>query len=769
MAFAPDGRLFVCQQNGQLRVIKAGALLTTPFLTVTVNSSGERGLLGITFDPDFATNQFVYVYYTTSASPIHNRVSRFTANGDVAVAGSEVIILELNNLSSATNHNGGALHFGPDGKLYIAVGDNANTANSQTLNNLLGKILRINTDGTIPADNPFYNTATGVNRAIWTLGLRNPFTFAIQPGVGRMFINDVGQSEWEEINDGIAGSNYGWPTCEGACDPPNPSFRDPLYAYEHLAGACAITGGAFYNPAVAQFPGQYTGKYFFAEYCAGWIRVFDPVTRTASDFASGLTFPVDLRVGLDGSLYYLQRGSGSSTGQVWRIEYTSSAAPNITQHPVSIAVSIGQPATFSVAASGATPHSYQWQRDGVDIAGANSASYTIPSTTLADSGARFRCIVSNALGTATSNEATLTVTINQPPVGTINTPAEGTLYSGGQTISYSGSATDPETGSLPASAFTWEVNFHHDAHTHPAVPPTSGSKSGSFTVPQTGETSANVWFRIHLTVTDPAGLSHTLYRDVLPRTSVITLRTNPTGLQVTLDGQPVTTPASVTSVIGVRRTLGVVSPQNVGGTYYVFSSWSDGGSATHTVTTPSAATTYTATYIIPQCSYSISPTSRTISSAGGTGSVSVTTSAGCQWTATSNASWITIAAGASGLGNGSVSYSVAANTGPQRAGTMTIAGKTFTLTQSSGCVYAVSPASASFPRAGGTGAVNVTAGAGCTWTASKTGSWITLTSGTSGAGNGTVGYSVKVNNSGSSRSGKVTVKSKVHTITQSAN
>jgi hypothetical protein len=181
--------LFVCLQGGALRVIKAGTLLSTPFLTVSVDSSGERGLLGVAFDPDFATNQFVYVYYTTPVTPIHNRVSRFTANGDVAVASSEVIILELDNLSTATNHNAGALHFGLDGKLYLAVGENANSANSQTLNNRLGKILRINADGTIPADNPFSTAATGANRAIWALGLRNPFTFAIQPGGGRRIDN----------------------------------------------------------------------------------------------------------------------------------------------------------------------------------------------------------------------------------------------------------------------------------------------------------------------------------------------------------------------------------------------------------------------------------------------------------------------------------------------------------------------------------------------------------------------------------------------------
>jgi len=198
MDFAPDGRLFVCQQNGQLRVIKNDVLLSTPFLTVTPDSNGERGLLGVAFDPNFAGNHWVYIYYTVPGSPAHNRVSRVTANGDVAVSGSEIVILDLNALSTASNHNGGAIHFGLDGKLYVAVGENANSANAQTLANLLGKMLRINADGSIPTDNPFYTAATGANRAIWALGLRNPFTFAIQPGTGRMFINDVGESTWEE-------------------------------------------------------------------------------------------------------------------------------------------------------------------------------------------------------------------------------------------------------------------------------------------------------------------------------------------------------------------------------------------------------------------------------------------------------------------------------------------------------------------------------------------------------------------------------------------
>jgi glucose/arabinose dehydrogenase len=329
MAFAPDGRLFVCLQGGQVRVIKNGALLAAPFVSLSVNSVGERGLLGVAFDPNFSSNQFVYLYYTTSTSPIHNRISRFTANGDVALAGSETVLMDLDNLS-ATNHNGGALHFGPDGKLYAGVGENAVPANAQTLSNRLGKILRINSDGTIPADNPFFATATGANRAIWALGLRNPYTFGFQPDTGRMFINDVGQNAWEEINDGIAGSNYGWSTCEGACLTPNANFRDPLFQYGHGTGSttgCAIVGAAFYNPPVNQFPASYLGKYFFADLCSGWIRVFDPAAGTASGFASGIASPVDLQVGPDGCLYYLAQNNG---GQVFRISATAGQPLNIS-------------------------------------------------------------------------------------------------------------------------------------------------------------------------------------------------------------------------------------------------------------------------------------------------------------------------------------------------------------------------------------------------------------------------------------------------------
>lgn len=412
MDFAPDGRLFVCLQGGQLRVIKNGALLPTPFLTIPVDSSGERGLLGIAFDPNFQTNNFIYIYYTVPTTPRHNRVSRFTANGDVAAPNSELPILDLDNLSTATNHNGGAIHFGPDGKLYVAVGENANGANSQTLTNRLGKVLRINSDGSIPSDNPFFNVASGANRAIWALGLRNPFTFAFQPNTARLFLNDVGQSTWEEIDDGIAGSNYGWPNTEGVTSDPN--FRSPLFAYGHGTSSttgCAIAGGAFYNSPTVQFPTSYVGKYFFADLCSGWIRVLDPTNNTAAGFASGINQPVDLKVGSNGSLYYLSIGSAA----VFRVQFPANQAPpTITTQPSDQSVIEGQPATFNVSANGTAPLSYQWQRNTVDIAGANATSYTVSTATVADSGARFRCVVTNAFGSAPSNEAILTVTANPP-------------------------------------------------------------------------------------------------------------------------------------------------------------------------------------------------------------------------------------------------------------------------------------------------------------------------------------------------------------------
>lgn len=628
LAVAPDGRVFVGDRKGVLRVFKDDVLLPDPVLTVTVSVSGERGLVGITFDPDFATNNYIYIYYTAVEPTIHNRVSRFTLDGDVAVAGSEQIIFELDTVTH-DQHNGGAMEFGPDGKLYIATGDDFHSANAQTLDNTFGKVLRINADGSIPTDNPFYGAAGGNNRAIWALGFRNPFTFDIQPGTGRMYINDVGAVSYEEINEGVAGSNYGWPVTEGPTD--DDRYRSPVYGYGHSwthgegpETGCAITGGSFYNPVSPQFPAEYLGKYFYIDYCSRWINTYDPATGEVATFASGLDVwnTIYTTTAPDGSLYYLTAADLDGKGGLFKINYTGSLAPQIGKHPEDRLVTVGQAATFSVDAYGDDPLSYQWQANGADISGATSPTYTTPPTDLSNDGIRYRVVVSNAHGTTMTNEALLTVTNNAAPVPTIASPADGSYYTGGQTISFSGSGSDAEDGAVPPSAMEWQIDLHHNTHVHPGVFGVSGVESGTWTVPDGGEASTNVFYRFKLTVTDSQGRSATTYHDIRPTLSQISLATSPKGLSLALDGLSVNTPYTEPAVVGLKRTLSAPATQNVNGVVHEFVSWSDGGPREHTITTPPSPVTYTATYRV-RSTGSISATPNPIYEPTGTGTATL--------------------------------------------------------------------------------------------------------------------------------------------------
>jgi glucose/arabinose dehydrogenase len=328
MEFAPDGRLFIATKAGEVRIVEPdGTLALFHDISANVATKGERGLQALAFDPNFATDNYVYLHYTRKASatdPVHNRIMRVTADGNKAVAGSGRLIFRLSEQLDETWHQGGAIDFGQDGKLYVAAGDNHTPGNAQSLSNLHGKMLRINKDGTIPTDNPFYTTASDNNRAIWALGLRNPFKFAVKPGTSTIFINDVGQGAWEEINLGVSGANYGWPVYEGPES--DAEYTPPIYAYGHGSTdstGCAITGGTFYNPETVQFPSRYVGLYLFADLCNGWIREYDPETGMTSLFATGLSPEtglqgvVDLEVRMSGELYYLKRGSTSSVHKVW--------------------------------------------------------------------------------------------------------------------------------------------------------------------------------------------------------------------------------------------------------------------------------------------------------------------------------------------------------------------------------------------------------------------------------------------------------------------
>ncbi|HVG13248.1 MAG TPA: PQQ-dependent sugar dehydrogenase, partial [Flavisolibacter sp.] len=594
MDFAPDGRIFVAQQDGFVKVIKNGKLLATPFLKLAVHSKGERGLVGIVVDPNFTTNQYIYLYYTLPDSS-RNRISRFTANGDVAVAASETVVLNLSRITGAVIHNGGAMHF-KDGKLFVAVGENGHPNNAQYLDNYHGKLLRINPDGSVPEGNPF-TSGSEARKRIWAYGFRNPFTFSIQPGSGKIYVNDVGQKTWEEINDAtLPGKNFGWPMAEGV-DSTN-TFANPVYSYIHggVDGkGCAITGGVFFNPKTTNYPASYSGQYFFQDYCNRWINTLSisGSTVTRQPFARGLGgYALSINVGADGNLYYLER----STGSLYKIVYSAVAAATIVQHPGSVTVSAGQPASFSVAVTGTAPITYQWQKNGSSISGATASSYTINSTTAPDSG-YYRVIVSNASGKDTSDPARLTVTsFNSAPAASITTPVAGTRYRGGSTISFTGTGTDTEDGTLPASAFTWLVNFHHGTHQHDGPPIATGVKSGSFTIPTTGEVAANVWYRLYLIVRDSKGLTDTIYRDIYPYKSTIALASQPTGLSLLLDNQPVTTPFSVIGVEGIERSISVSSPQTYGGKKYEFVKWLHGGTTAQTFSTPVNDTTFTAVF-----------------------------------------------------------------------------------------------------------------------------------------------------------------------------
>jgi hypothetical protein len=462
-------------------------------------------------------------------------------------------------------------------------------------------MLRYNPDGTIPGDNPFFNTAADENRAIWALGLRNPFTFAFSSDGSRMMINDVGGGSFEELNPGQAGANYGWPQAEGDENATVSigTYVRPLLDYGRSDG-CAVTGGVFYTPSNVQFPAGYLGDYFYADYCNNWIRRYDLATDTWHNFASSLPSNViDLDVNVNGSLFYLARGGGgASSGAIYRIVWGASQ-PSITQQPASRTVTVGERATFTCAGSGPGTLNYRWRRNGALIAGATGSSYTTPPTTPADNGVVFRCVVSNTFGSVTSSPATLTVTSNRRPTAQILTPVLDSRYSAGVEIAFSGTATDPEDGNnLPDSAFEWWINFHHADHTHPAMPVTEGIRAGTYTPANQGHTETNVWYRIYLRVTDSGGRKHTVYRDIYPRTVRIDLLSAVPGLTATLDGQPVTLPYSFRSVVGVERTVAIAdTEQPLNGVLWVFNGWSNGGATSQTFATPATRTTITARWL----------------------------------------------------------------------------------------------------------------------------------------------------------------------------
>jgi glucose/arabinose dehydrogenase len=596
IAVADDGRVFVAEQGGALRVVKNGALLSQPFVALTVKGQGgaanEAGLVGVTLSPTFATDHFVYVYYTTVTSvesDSHNRVSRFTAsssNPDVA-AGVSAHLRCAASLRGA--HNSGALHFARTAP-YVAVGDHS-----------VSKRADLGRQGQDPA--PQRRRLNSDRQPVLQFGDRDqPRDLGLrlsQPVPDRGAADDRAAVRQRRGHRVVGGDQRRHPGRElrlehhrGADGGPAGS-RAVLRA-PHQNGAfvgCAIVGGSFYNPVTTRFPSSYVGKYFFADYCQDWIRVLDPATKAVALFASGLEAAVDVQVGNDGAVYYLERNKGL----LKRITFSGGfpVPPTITEQPANVNVVVGATATFTVSAEGTPPLAYQWLRSGVPISGATgpTLSFTAAAT---DDGTTYSAKVSNAAGSVLSQAALLSVFEGTPPVPKINPlPAS---YAAGDTIPFSGSAKDGTGASLPASSLTWHIDLHHDAHTHPVLLELSGA-GGSFDVP-IGEhrEAANVFFRLELTAVDTHGIAATTSKDIHPRVATLHLDTVPSGLQIGVDGPSAVTPAAIQSVVGIEHTLTAAAFQSLDGQAYAFVSWGAAAGSSVTFLTPEEGAAYTATY-----------------------------------------------------------------------------------------------------------------------------------------------------------------------------
>ena len=675
LAFTPDGRLLVATAPGRLRVYQNGALLASPALDISAKTctNGGRGLLGVAVDPNFATNHYIYLYYTfkkhgvceqnTANVPV-NRVERYVLSGSNTATPDKVLV---DNIPNMYQHSAGDLRFGKDGYLYVTVGDGgcdyagnsgcgAQNDASRDPHALLGKVLRVTRDGGIPPTNPYTGTdsarcnltgKTSVGKKCqetFASGLRNPFRFAFDPNASgtRFFVNDVGESRWEEVNRGLSGADYGWNLCEGNHDNPNmpgsvncsaAPYTPPIHEYGHDTGCSSATGGAFVPNGA--WPAEYDDSYLFGDYVCGKIFRLKPngtggFPRT--DFVTGLgensavTMTFGPHQGGQALYYTTYGGTGGGGGEVRRIAYTGDVnrppSASVTADPMSGPL----PLTVAFDGSGSRDPdagdtlTYTW--DFGD--GSATKTTTTPTTSHAYStkGTYTASLRVRDNHGAVSDPATVRIDAgNAAPTPAIGSPSVGLLFRVGQQITLSGSAADPEDGQLPGSSLEWEVLQHHDgSHTHPYFSGTGNNLTVTAPPPEgLVSTGAGNHLEVRLTATDSGGASKTVSRVVQPNRVDVTLASNPSGLSLRVNGEAFAAPRTLVSWEGYELSVNAPSPQTLSGTTYAFSSWSDGQGQQHTIVTGTAPSTHTATFTESDTDAVAPRVTSTTPSAGATG------------------------------------------------------------------------------------------------------------------------------------------------------
>jgi uncharacterized repeat protein (TIGR01451 family) len=512
-----------------------------------------------------------------------------------------------------------------------------------------GTLLRIDPEtGAALPDNPLIAAPDANAKRIVAYGFRNPFRFALRPGTSEVWIGDVGWSSFDEINRvdisfGVV-PNFGWPCYEGAGPQPayqaaglnscallyaQNSVRPPYFAYPLAGpvisgetcptGTSSISGLAFYTSGT--YPGMYHGALFFTDWARRciWAMLPDgtgtPSPGSIVPFATGLAGgSVHLEIGPGGDIFYVD----FDLGRIQRVRYFGGNQPPIV-HIEATPPSGNSPLSVQFDASASSDPeggalTFAWDLDGDGEF--DDSTLSNPTWIFASSGQHIvRVLARDPQGTTASAQKTVFAD-NNPPAAVITSPLPSLLWKVGQPIAFAGTGTDPEEGVLPPSAFHWTLQMHHcpsGCHVH-VIQSWAGFSAGSFSAPDHEYPS---WLELTLTVTDMAGLSSTASVALQPRTVVLNLESNPSGLMLSVGSEAVMAPFSRTVIAGSSVTVGASSPQSIAGQSVAFSAWSDGGAASHVVVAPEVQTTLVATFrTIADLTLNASTSSPTITERG---------------------------------------------------------------------------------------------------------------------------------------------------------